>query len=159
MTRISRSELALLGLSALLAIVAFQRTRARRLAPRVATPVVLSVAQMPAPLDTASLDDAESEIIESDPFRLSNTPSQVRYQALALPAPPPTSPRPTLVLRGIVGGPPWSAVLDGLPGQPNNTVVGEGAVYGALRIRKISRDEVVVLASDTALHLSLKGAP
>ena len=106
-----------------------------------------------------SLDRAAETIVANDPFRLANRPATARFiaaqaQASSTPAQPP--PRPNLVLRAIVGGPPWQAVLDGLPGQPTGTIVTGGGSFEGIRIRAITRDTVVVESQDPTWKLTLK---
>lgn len=100
-------------------------------------------------------------IVENDIFRLANMPAAVRYapgsseQGIGMPLQPRV--RPTLILRAIVGGPPWHALVEGLAG-PGAVVVRAGEVVGALRIRAITRDSVFIMGSDTAWTLTLPGA-
>ncbi|MGH7620563.1 MAG: hypothetical protein ACREPM_25385, partial [Gemmatimonadaceae bacterium] len=122
------------------------------------------VPQLRAPtsrVDDDSLAAAEDAIVTNDPFRLSNSPPAVRYDPAAdgpgaavlalLP-----QPRPVLVLKAIVGGPPWQAVIDGLPGQPAGTVARAGSTYDRLVVRSVTRDSVVVQGADTLWVLSFR---
>ena len=71
---------------------------------------------------------------------------------------PPAPPfRPVLSLKGIVGGPPWQAIIDGIPGQPPGTVVRSGSSFDRLQVRDVMRDTVIVQLPDTVLVLTLKG--
>src|SRR5262245_21559344 len=96
------------------------------------------LAQRPAfrfPADTvvtdSALADSEDLTTSNDPFRLSNRPPIVRFdpdeeatgESNRPVQPPPL--RPTFSLKAIVGGPPWQAVIDGIPGQPPSTIVRE----------------------------------
>src|SRR6478735_2964269 len=65
--------------------------------------------------------------------------------------------RPTLVLKAIIGGPPWQAVIDGIPGQPPGTIAGPGARFDRLVVRSVTRDTVVVQGPDTTWSLAFKG--
>lgn len=119
-----------------------------------------------APATTDSLDDglasAEESIVSNDPFRLANIPASARYDpneelaasasGVAQPAPL----RPTMTLKAIVGGPPWQAVVDGLPGQPANTLVRSGSTYDKLVARSVTRDSVVIQGPDTTWVLSFR---
>jgi hypothetical protein len=71
--------------------------------------------------------------------------------APALPRPP----KPALVLRGVLGGPPWTAVVEGIPGQSGTTVVRPGDVLSGLTIRSVQRAVVVVRGMDTTWTLTL----
>jgi hypothetical protein len=109
-----------------------------------------------------SLAEAEEMIASNDPFLLSNTAPTVRYDPesdgvnaangnVALPPP-----RPTLVLKAIVGGPPWRAVIDGIPGQPAGVIVEQGNTFDRLVVRVVTRDSVVVRGADTSWVLSFR---
>jgi len=113
------------------------------------------------PISSDSLAGAAEAIVTNDPFRLSNSPPGVRYDPAfdepasnGLPTPPP--PRPTLVLKAIVGGPPWQAVIDGIPGQPAGTVAHAGSTFDRLTIRTVTRDSVVIQGMDTSWVLSFR---
>ena len=112
-------------------------------------------------LDDA-LESAEASIVSNDPFRLANAPATVRYDPGDDLAPSATGViqaaplRPTMTLKAIVGGPPWQAVVDGLPGQPANTVVRAGAKYDKLVARSVTRDSVVIQGPDTTWVLSFR---
>jgi hypothetical protein len=107
-----------------------------------------------------SLGQAAANTVENDPFRLVNHPTGVRYDAKTEggiggppPAPPPV--RPAFVLKAIVGGPPWQAVVDGIPGQPTGTIVRRGDSFDKLMVRSVGRDTVVIAAPDTTWKLTL----
>jgi hypothetical protein len=98
--------------------------------------------------DAEGLARAGAALSEADPFRLDRQPAAVRYrpelEAPAGAAPPPAPPKPALVLRGIVGGPPWDAMLDGVPGRPGAVLVHRGDTLGGLTVSAISRDTVTI---------------
>ena len=114
-----------------------------------------------APMPDDSLADAEEAIVTNDPFRLSNSPPAVRYDPASdgavagILAGPPQA-RPTLVLKAIVGGPPWQAVIDGIPGQPSGTVARAGSKFDRFTVRVVTRDSVVVQGADTSWVLSFR---
>jgi hypothetical protein len=105
---------------------------------------------------------AAETTVENDPFRLSNTPPSINptgRSTARLPAPP-RVPHLTLVLKAITGGPPWQAVVAGLPGQGGDAIVRAGATFGELTVQSIARDTVIVRTADTTWTLALKrGAP
>lgn len=111
----------------------------------------------------SALAEAEELTVTNDPFRLSNAPPSVRYDpaneggasGLGTVTPPPV--RPTLTLKAIVGGPPWTAVIDGIPGQAAGTIARQGTTFDKLTVRVVTRDSVVVQGPDTAWVLSFKG--
>jgi hypothetical protein len=115
----------------------------------------------PAATDSA-LADAEELTVSNDPFRLANSPSSVRFDPAAdaigvVSASTIPQPRPVLVLKAIVGGPPWQAVIDGIPGQPPGTFAKQGTRFDKLTIRAVTRDSVIVQGTDTAWVLSFRG--
>jgi hypothetical protein len=111
------------------------------------------------------LTEAEELIVSNDPFRLSNEPPSVRFDpasdvmtggarsALVVAV------RPVFTLKAIVGGPPWHAVVDGIPGQPPGTLVKSGARFDKLLVRSVSRDSVVIQGPDTAWALTFGKRP
>ena len=108
-----------------------------------------------------SLASAEEDLVSNDPFRVSNSPSAVRFDASADGGAAgvfvqPVGPRPTLTLKGVTGGPPWQAMIDGIPGQPPGTIAAEGARFDRLVVRSISRDTVVVQGTDTSWTLTFR---
>jgi hypothetical protein len=113
----------------------------------------------PRPSDSA-LSEAEDATVDNDPFRLANEPARVRYDqstdgAIAATTAPIV--RPTLVLKAIIGGPPWQAVIDGIPGQPPGTIASPGSRFDKLVVRRVTRDTVIVQGPDTTWSLGFKG--
>jgi hypothetical protein len=107
-------------------------------------------------------DDAEDLMVSNDPFRLANEPAAVRYDpqheslAAGASAPPPAPIRPKLVLKAIVGGPPWQAIVDGIPGQPSGTIVRAGSTFDKLTTRAVTQERVVIQGPDTTWTLSFR---
>jgi len=108
-----------------------------------------------APPDADSMLVAMEQTVARNPFRLSRVPALVPYSLRTNSLAPVGSTLPVLVLRGIVGGPPWQAIIDGIPEQPSGTVVRSGSVFGVLEIQTVSRDTVVVRAADSTWRLTL----
>ena len=108
-------------------------------------------------LDT--ITDAAEIVIANDPFRLANAPSTTRYDPTADETTgswaPPVVVRPVLTLKAIVG-PPWQALVDGIPGQPAGAIVRTGGVFDKLVARTVTRDSVVIQGPDTAWVLSFR---
>jgi hypothetical protein len=108
-----------------------------------------------------SAEDARVTI-ERNPFRLGRVPGDVRFARAGAPtaggpvAAPPIA-RPTLVLRGIVGGPPWTAIIDGLPGHGPGTLAREGSTFDKLVVRTVTAGSAVVQGPDTTWRLTLGG--
>jgi hypothetical protein len=112
------------------------------------------------PANDSTLADAEDATVSNDPFRLANEPASVRFDpSLEGESMSPAVPvvRPTLVLKAIIGGPPWQAVIDGIPGQPPGTIATPGARFDKLVVRSVTRDAVVVQGPDTTWSLAFKG--
>ena len=113
------------------------------------------------PVDDDSLAEAAANTAANDPFRLVNRPASVRYDAkleggmgvpgLAAYVPP----RPQLFVKAIIGGPPWQAIVDGLPGQQPGMIVRTGNTFDKLTVRSVGRDTVVIQAPDTTWKLTL----
>jgi len=107
-----------------------------------------------------SLRTAASLVANHDPFRVDHQPSTVAYRPeLEGVAPPPTAPKPPkprLMLAGIIGGPPWQALLDSVPGRDGSVLVHKGDTLGALRVRSIGRDTVIVQGLDTTWRLIVR---
>jgi hypothetical protein len=114
-----------------------------------------------APAD--SLAAGSSIIVERDLFRLDRRPSAIPYAPGVADAPPrPRPPKPALVVTGIVGGPPWEALLEGIPGRAEAAVVRRGDVFGdstaRLTIKRVGRDTVIVVGMDTTWALTVRRA-
>lgn len=112
------------------------------------------------PIDPDALDKAADAIARNDPFRFEHQPSGVPYtvQAEGAAPPPPAPPKPKIALVGIIGGPPWEALVEGIPGRDGSVVVRQGETIGALQFTSIRRDTVVVRGADTTWKLTLRRA-
>ena len=118
----------------------------------------------PDSLINDSLAIAEESIASNDPFRVANSPPAVRYDPTSEAARPNDAAplilvRPSFALRAIVGGPPWQAVIDGIPGQPSGTIVRAGMIFDKLTVSAITRDSVIIKGPDTTWALSFHGRP
>jgi hypothetical protein len=148
-----------LGLFVTLSATALQRWRAA-VPLAVARPVVVpSIAVAPSLALDDSLTVAVDRVVTNDPFRLSNTPATVRFDARddadgGLQASSPPSSRPILTLKGVTGGPPWQAMIDGIPGQPPGTIVRAGSRFDKLAVRLVTRDSVILQGFDTTWVLT-----
>ena len=108
-----------------------------------------------------SLRVTATRVAEHDPFRTDHRPAAVPFRAdqdgSAEQAPPPPKPsKPHLTLSGIIGGPPWSAILDSVPGREGSVLVRKGDTLGELRVRSVGRDTVIVQGADTVWRLIVK---
>ena len=108
----------------------------------------------------ADINAAVSALVATDPFRAARHSSPVAYRPdlEGAPPPPPRPPRPGLAVSGIIGGPPWSAVLEGVPGREGGAVVRTGDTLGGLRVRAVGRDTVVITGMDTTWRLIVRRA-
>jgi hypothetical protein len=133
-----------------------------RVDARAADSGIRSLLAAPEPLRSDASDSLEvsaSAIVERDPFRVQRRPATVRFdptgergEAIA----PPRPPRPMLSLKGTIGGPPWAAILEGVPGHDAALLVRSGDVVGELKIRFVLRDTVVVQGPDTTWRLTVR---
>jgi len=134
--------------------------RWREAVPRVghqSIPIGL-LKESPGELVETTLIEVEERIVSNDPFRLSNSPSSIRYSPssdnVGFSASGPL--RPNLTLKAIVGGPPWQAIVDGIPGQQQGTLVRAGSAFDKLIARAVTRDSVVIQGPDTTWVLSFR---
>lgn len=102
-----------------------------------------------------------NSIVERDPFRPDRRQAPLPYSRLAdgmpaPPPPPPAPPKPVLVLRGTIGGPRWEALLEGIPGRQGSALVRQGDTLASLKVRRVSRDTVVLSGMDTNWTLTMK---
>lgn len=98
----------------------------------------------------------EARTIRGAPFLLAGDDSVARPADLrTVVEPAATTVRPALGLQAIVGGPPWQAVVTGLPGTDGSTVVRVGDAYPPLAIRRIDVGRVVIRGRDTTWTLAL----
>jgi hypothetical protein len=108
-----------------------------------------------------SVRTAAARIAAHDPFRLDHRPASVPYilggeAGVPQAPPPPKPPKPHLALSGIVGGPPWSAILDSVPGRDGSALIRKGDTLGGLKVRSVGRDTVIVQGADTVWKLIVK---
>jgi len=110
-----------------------------------------------APIAAESLNVLANRIVAADAFRISRRPSPVPFGTAgdAAEAAVPKPPKPALVLSGIVGGPPWIGVVDGVPGHDQGVTVQSGDTLGGLRIRSITKHLVLITGLDTVWRLTV----
>lgn len=115
----------------------------------------------PPPNGTVSSDSLAvlaTRIVEADVFRVDRKPATMPYRVVgdSGTSPPPATPvpKPLLTLVGIVGGPPWAALLDGVPSHEGTVLVHVRDTVGGLRIREVTSTYVTVTGLDTAWHLT-----
>jgi hypothetical protein len=158
-----RLEVGLICLAALLATVAWRRWTRASVAMAAPAPVSPPVRNALRTFSAASLDSFADFATSYDPFRLAGAPATVRFEAVpgsrssagATPMPATDRYRPLLVVRAI-SGPPWIALIEGIPGKANLTLVRADGTYDRLRVRSITRDTVVMEGPDTTWTLPIK---
>jgi hypothetical protein len=148
----------------MLALIATTFVRWRRPdAPHVATLTIPAVLVTRDISNEPLLDSMASEIVSHDPFRLAHMPAHARYAVTTQSAtgisPAARESPPAMTLKAIAGGPPWQALIDGVPGQAGAVLVRSGTVLDRLSIGSITRSGVVVRGSDTTWVLSFPSRP
>ena len=160
MTR-RHAEALLWALALIFALVGWRRWRAAVIRPSPAAVAVIPPApDAGVPLTDDTRAAAARLVTGGDVFRLDRVPAPIgapQAQLAGLPPAPPPPPRfrPPLAVSGIVG-PPWQAMLEGVPDHPSTVVVSPGDVLGPLRVRSITRDQVVVQGPDTTWRLTVR---
>lgn len=119
----------------------------------------LGVVAIPPAITPESLAALAARTVDADPFRLARHPAQVAYHPGAVAAavqPPPPPRHPVLSLAGIVGGPPWTALLNGVPGRQGTAVAHAGDTLGGLRVRRVTHATVTITGMDTTWILRIQ---
>lgn len=125
----------------------------RRFAPRILPTVAM--------FRTDKLDSAAAYIVANDPFRLERKPSLVAFsvtQTGVLPPPMVQQPAVQIALRGTIGGPPWHAIISGIPGHDGTIVVASGDTIGGVAIKDVSQSGVTVRVRDSSWTVNLSGS-
>jgi hypothetical protein len=98
------------------------------------------------------LDSAASHIAAHDPFRIERKPANIPFSVAqnggqGIPAP--SAPPIRIALQGTIGGPPWSAIISGIPGHSGTVMVSSGDTLGGVAIRRVNKDSVTVRVKDS----------
>lgn len=146
----------LLGFAALLAWV--------RAVPNSGPPEPLTVGSFTtwSTTDSTTLAAWAVELRSHDPFRWSHRPSPVVYDPDAPAgnmAPPPRPPAPHLTISGIVGGPPWFIMVDGIPGHEGSTLLAVGKTVNGIRLNTVHGDTAFLAGLDTNWTLTTRRNP
>ncbi|MGQ0646691.1 MAG: hypothetical protein ACT4P7_03910 [Gemmatimonadaceae bacterium] len=117
----------------------------------------VAVARIAVAPGADSLSALSEAVTRHDPFRASRRRSAVELLSGVeqVSGPPPVS-RPVLRLVGIVGGPLWSALLEGIPGREGTVLVAAGDTLAGLRVRSVSASTAIVIGFDTTWTLDLR---
>jgi hypothetical protein len=129
--------------------------------PPLPPPIAWAAPQLVLSLAPAeTLSAAAAAAAAGDPFRLDRQPASAAYhpelEGIPPVPPPPAPPKPPLAVAGIVGGPPWAALLDGVPGKEGSVLVRAGDTLAALTVRAVTPTTVTITGLDTTWRLSLK---
>jgi len=155
MTR--RGEQIVWATAVVLLLVSIVASRTRQTLPRRGVIEGLAIAPLRA-FDGVRFDAAAERVVARDPFRLERKPPSVPFgtpPTPAVPRPVPVSPWQAASFRGTVSGPPWLAILGGVPGRTSNVVVHVNDTIAGLRVKQIKREEVVLVGPDSAIKLRL----
>ena len=113
-------------------------------------------------VDTAALAALAGRLRTHNPFRLDHQPAAVRYNpwepAVPPAPPPPAAPRPPLALAGLVGGPPWNALIEGIPGVETGVLLQLGDSARGVRFVALRGDTVMLAGFDTTWALTARRA-
>jgi hypothetical protein len=63
--------------------------------------------------------------------------------------------KPHLVLKGVLGGPPWDAIVEGIPGREGAVVIRVGESVAGVTVRAVRHDTAYVRGFDTTWALPL----
>jgi len=121
-------------------------------------PPTVAAARTLVMFDDESLDSAVAQTVAHDVFRVERKPATVAYSlapggfiAPAMPA----APVVRISLQGTIGGPPWSAIISGIPGHDGTVVMSTGDTLGGVAIRHVGRDNVTVRVKDSTWTVTL----
>jgi hypothetical protein len=157
--RIAELVLWTIALSAM--VVAAIASRRMLRGEHAATPIVWPAPQPNASASSDSIAELATRVVDGDVFRVDRKPAAVPYRiagdsAPSTPPPPPPVPKPVLTLVGIIGGPPWAALIDGVPAHSGTVLVHPRDTVGGLRVRDVSSEQVTLTGLDTVWHLTTK---
>lgn len=108
--------------------------------------------------DEDTLTAAAERTTQTDPFRAERHPASVAFSmtpigitAMPIPAGPPLR----IALRGTIGGPPWRAILSGIPGHDGTVLLSPGDSLGGILVRRVTRDSAVVRVKDSTWAVAI----
>jgi hypothetical protein len=148
----------------ILALTARQVVRAHRAQGDGAVTEVFRNRSPAAPgmtmFDGDLLDSAASHVVTHDPFRLERKPANVAFSITppAIAGVPPQGPPVRIALQGMIGGPPWRAIVSGIPGHDGTIMVSSGDTLGGVTIRRIDRSGITVRVKDSTWTVTLAKA-
>lgn len=129
---------------------------------RVEPRLVSGLTREPRRIDVQELRRAATQLRDRNPFRLERTPTAVRFGSQTTVAEPGIEAvqpqRPNLELAGIVGGPPWFALVEGIPGREIGAILVPGQELNGIRLERLRGDTAVLAGLDTTWVLLPKRA-
>ncbi|MDB4913989.1 MAG: hypothetical protein JWM95_1633 [Gemmatimonadetes bacterium] len=105
-------------------------------------------------LEAAMAVVARHNLFRSD--RMAADVSTLSTPNMPMPMNAPMSNRPRLQLRGILGGPPWDALVEGIPGHDGAVVIRVGQSLSGITVKAVRHDSAFVAGFDTTWALSLR---
>ncbi len=114
----------------------------------------------PRRIEIQEIRGAATTLRDRNPFRIERAPTSLRFGSPpAVPEPVAAeSQLPNLALAGIVGGPPWLALVEGIPGREIGAILVEGAELNGIRLERLRGDTAVLSGLDTTWVLLPKRA-
>lgn len=153
------ARLVLWVLCGTLVVAATARAYGSAREPASPAPPLPNITSPVASIAADSLSSLADRIVEGDIFRLSRRPASVVFGSSATnDSPAAKPPKPSLVLTGTIGGPPWLGILDGVPGHDRSVLVHARDTVAGLRVRSISANRIVIVGSDTTWRLTVRRA-
>lgn len=125
--------------------------------PRAAPPFGISALSVTSrrTLTAAAYDSAVSDVIAGNVFRRHrSSAAEIAQQSALVPRPP--MQRPHIELRGVMGGPPWQVLIDGVPGHQSSVLMRVGESVGGITVVGVKAGTVVLKGADTVWHLALR---
>ncbi len=107
------------------------------------------------------LDSAASHVVTHDPFRLERKPANVAFSVApssVVGVPLPSGPPVRIALQGTIGGPPWRAIVSGIPGHDGTIIVSSGDTLGGVTVRRVDKGGVTVQVKDSTWTVTLAKA-
>lgn len=102
-------------------------------------------------------DSLAAEAVQSAPFRVKRAPAAQAFDARRQNGPVgAATPRPSLILTGILWGRSPAAIVEGLPGTEGGKLVRRGDIVNGVAIRSITRTTLSAAGLDTSWTLRVR---
>jgi hypothetical protein len=110
---------------------------------------------LPDTLSHEQLGALVDSLLTYDPMDARAEEVEVAGDPVFLAAPDPVpAPLVAVVMRGVVG-PPWLALLDGVPERQGVVLVAQGDTLGSIHVVRVSADAVTLRSADSTWTLQL----